>query len=87
MPLLFDSDYETLHKAGVTFEDQESPRLLISRKFPLPKDMYLADGLPTDAIDVLYVIPQNHNISGGDMFWVHPRLHRAESLFGNWFNG
>ena len=26
MPLLFDCDYETLHKAGVNFEEEESTR-------------------------------------------------------------
>lgn len=78
MPLLFDSDYETLQKAGVNFEEEEGTRFLMFKGFPLPKGVYLADGKPADAVDVLYVIPQNYNVSGGDMFWAHPRLHRAD---------
>ncbi|BAV50295.1 Uncharacterized protein MLTONO_5393 [Mesorhizobium loti] len=78
MPLLFDSDYEILRKAGVDFEEEDGAHFLIFKNFPLPKDIYLADGKPADAVDVLYVIPQNYNTSGGDMFWVHPRLHRAD---------
>jgi hypothetical protein len=29
-------------------------------------------------VDVLYVIPPNYNTEGGDMFWVHPYLERAD---------
>ncbi|PBB80025.1 hypothetical protein CK218_15305 [Mesorhizobium sp. WSM3879] len=78
MPLLFDSDYEILHKASVDFEEEDRARFLIFKNFSLPKDIYLVDEKPADAVDVLYVIPQNYNSSGGDMFWVHPRLHRAD---------
>ncbi|WP_095090373.1 E2/UBC family protein [Mesorhizobium sophorae] len=78
MSLLFDSDYAILNKAGVDFKEEEGARFLIFKKFPLSKGVYLADGKPADAVDVLYVIPQNYNASGGDMFWVHPRLHRAD---------
>ncbi|WP_404926426.1 E2/UBC family protein [Mesorhizobium sp. ORM16] len=77
-PLLVDSDYEILKKAGVDFEEEGAARFLIFKNFPLPRDIYLADGKPVDAADILYVIPQNYNSSGGDMFWVHPRLHRAD---------
>ncbi|MER9331463.1 E2/UBC family protein [Mesorhizobium sp. M0488] len=78
MPLLFNSDYEILKKAGLDFEEQEGARFLIFKNFPLPKGVYVADEKPADAVDVLYVIPQNYNISGGDMFWVDPRLYRAD---------
>ncbi|WP_027168873.1 E2/UBC family protein [Mesorhizobium sp. WSM3224] len=78
MPLLFDSDYEILHKAGVDFEEEDGARFLLFKNFPLPKDVYLVDEKPADAVHVLYVIPQNYNSSGGDMFWVHPRLHRSD---------
>lgn len=78
MPLLFDSDYEIINKAGLKCEEQQGTRFLIFKDFPLPKGVYLADGKPADAVHVMYVIPQNYNTSGGDMFWVHPRLHRAD---------
>ncbi|RWC01608.1 MAG: hypothetical protein EOQ57_13355 [Mesorhizobium sp.] len=78
MSLLFDSDYETLHKADVNFEEEESTRFLIFKSFPLPEGIYQGGGKPADVVDVLYVIPENYNSSGGDMFWVHPRLHRAD---------
>lgn len=78
MPLLFDSDYEYLEAHRLEVLEDEASRFLIFRNFPLPKGVYTADGEPRDAVDVLYVIPTNYNTAGGDMFWVHPRLQRAD---------
>ena len=38
-------------------------------------------------VEVLWIVPSDYNTSGGDMFWVHPALSRADgkeipSVFG-----
>lgn len=78
MPMLFDEDYTILEDAGLTFTEDETSRFFIFRDFPLPGGIYVAGSGPRMSVDVLYVIPASYNTSGGDMFWVHPRLVRAD---------
>jgi len=78
MALLFDEDYEILKDAGLTVKEDEALRFLIFRDFPLPDGIYTANGQPQTTVNVLYIIPPDYNTSGGDMFWVHPQLARAD---------
>lgn len=78
MPLLFDEDYVILAECGLQWTEDEPNRFLILKDFPLPSGVYTAAGQPRDVVDVLYVIPQNYNTEGGDMFWVYPYLERAD---------
>lgn len=77
MALLFDDDYRFLAEVGIDHTEDEPSRFLIFKDFSLPGNIYVANDLPRTAVDVLYVIPPNYNTAGGDMFWVHPRLYRA----------
>ncbi|MER9882094.1 E2/UBC family protein [Mesorhizobium sp. M0118] len=79
MTLLFDEDYQILKDAGLTFTEDEASRFFIFRDFPLPEDVYTANGQVRATVDVLYAVPPDYNTSGGDMFWVHPQLARADS--------
>ena len=76
--LLFDFDYEHLKEIGQEIEEDEGSRFLIFKNFPLPEGLYVSEGQPKEAVDVLYVIPENYNTSGGDMFWTFPLLARAD---------
>lgn len=78
MPLLFDADYEYLAANSLRHEEDESTRFLILRDFPLPEGVYISSGQPVPAVDVLYIIPPNYNTEGGDMFWLHPTISRAD---------
>lgn len=78
MPMLFESDYRYLAGIGMEYVEDEESRFLIFKNFPLPAGVYVSGGAPRDAVDVLYVIPPNYNTEGGDMFWVHPQLERAD---------
>ena len=78
MPLLFDSDYEHLKEIGQNFAEDEKNRFLIFKDLPLPEGQYVADGAAISFVDVLYIIPPNYNVAGGDMFWTNPMLARAD---------
>lgn len=78
MSLLFGEDYEFLRKSGLEFEEDEAQRFLIIKNFPLQTGLYAYNGNLLNQVEVLWVIPPNYNTSGGDMFWVHPALARAD---------
>jgi len=78
MPLLFDEDYKILREAGLEFEEDETQRFLIINNYPLPSGIYVYNGTPLSKVEVLWVLPANYNTTGGDMFWVHPALTRAD---------
>lgn len=80
MALLFDADYAHLAEVGQDVEEDEASRILIFKEFALPSGVYTADGTPRDSVDVLYVLPDNYNTEGGDMFWVRPQLARADGV-------
>jgi len=87
MALLFDEDYQILKEAGLEYEEDDESRFLIIKDFPLRKGLYVADGQPVESVNVLYVIPPNYNTQGGDMFWVHPQLGRADGKVIPQING
>mgnify|MGYP001306843265 CR=1 FL=1 len=78
MPLLFDGDYQILQESGLEIEEDEAQRFLVIKNFPLPPGLYAHNGTVLTQVEVLSVIPANYNTSGGDMFWVHPALVRAD---------
>jgi hypothetical protein len=78
MPLLFDTDYQTLQEAGLEVEEDEAQRFLVIKNFPLPPGLYSYNGNVLSHVEVLWIVPANYNTSGGDMFWVHPALARAD---------
>jgi hypothetical protein len=78
MALLFDEDYQTLAEANLAFIEDEATRFLIFTAFPLPEGLYVANGEPCKTVEVLYIIPENYNTSGGDMIWVYPMIARAD---------
>jgi hypothetical protein len=78
MGLLFDEDYKILQESGLEFEEDEAQRFLVIKNFLLPPAIYVHNGTPIDQVEILYIIPPNYNTSGGDMFWVHPALTRAD---------
>ena len=79
MPLLFDEDYEILAEAGLLISEDENARTLVFENFPLPPGMYVDNAAaPLLTARILYIIPPNYNTSGGDMFWTHPPLSRAD---------
>lgn len=80
MPLLFEDDYNTLRDARLNCEEEESSRFLVFKDFPLPESVYVSDNKSLQAVNVLYIIPPNYNTEGGDMFWVYPRLQRADGV-------
>ena len=73
MSLLFDSDYERLREAGLTFDEDDGRRFLVFLDIKLQDGQY---NVP--ACDILVVIPPNYPQAGNDMFWTHPRLHRTD---------
>lgn len=73
MPLLLDSDYESLREAGLHFDEDLGQRLFVFTAFTLPKDQYTVP-----SCDVLVVIPPNYPQAGNDMLWTHPRLYRVD---------
>jgi hypothetical protein len=78
MPLLFDSDYDYLKETGQEYVEDEAARFLILKQFPLPAGVFKTGGAPCATVDVLYIIPQNYNTEGGDMFWVNCKLERVD---------
>lgn len=78
MSLLFDEDYIILKESGLEFEEDENQRFLVIKNFPLPSGLYNYNGTVLDQAEVLWIVPSNYNTSGGDMFWVHPALTRAD---------
>ncbi len=78
MPLLFDGDYQILQESGLEVEEDENQRFLVIKNFPLAPGLYVHNGNVLTQVEVLSVIPANYNTSGGDMFWVHPALVRAD---------
>lgn len=78
MPILLDEDYEILKGSSLDFEEDETNRFLIIRKYPVTPDFYTYNGKVIDSVDVLVVIPANYNSSGTDMFWVNPPLSRKD---------
>lgn len=78
MALLFDDDYGCLKEVGFEYEEDEGSRFLLLKNFPLAAGLYVVAGNPSNAVDVLNVIPVNYNTVGPDMFWVYPQLARAD---------
>lgn len=78
MALLFDEDYELLRNVGLNYEESEAERFLVIKNFPLSHGLYVNGGVPLEQVEVLWVVPPDYNMSGGDMFWVHPPLTRAD---------
>jgi hypothetical protein len=78
MALLYDEDYLYLKESGLEYEEGEAQRFLVIKNFPLSPGLYVYVGKPIDQVEVLWVVPSDYNTSGGDMFWVHPPLTRAD---------
>jgi|WetSurMetagenome_2_1015567.scaffolds.fasta_scaffold00300_5 hypothetical protein len=78
MALLLDVDYKILGGSGLEYEEEEAYRFLIIKNFPLAQGLYAQNGSIIEQIEVLWIVPANYNTSGGDMFWVHPALVRAD---------
>ena len=78
MMLLHDEDYDLLNESGLGFEEDESQRFLIIKNFPLYNGLYVHSYRSLKQVEVLWIVPPNYNTSGGDMFWVHPALERAD---------
>ena len=78
MALLFDEDYQTLEESGLEHEEDQTHRFLVIKNFPLTNGLYVHAGVPLDQVEVLWIVPPDYNTSGGDMFWVHPALSRAD---------
>lgn len=78
MGLLFDEDYKILQESGLEFEEDETQRFIVVINFPLPSALYIYNGTLLDQVEVLWIVPANYNTEGGDMFWVHPALTRAD---------
>jgi hypothetical protein len=80
MSLLLDTDYAHLAEIGQNVLEDEEARFLIFKDFPLPEGHYVAADGPRSVVDVLYILPDNYNTAGGDMFWVAPMLSRADGV-------
>lgn len=78
MALLYEEDYEILKNSGLEYEEDEGQRYLIIKNFPLPTGLYVYGGSALEQVEVLWIVPTNYNTSGGDMFWVHPAMARAD---------
>lgn len=78
MALLFDGDYEVLDKSGLEYEESEADRFLVIKNFPLSAGLYVHGSDVLNSAEVLWVVPPDYNMSGGDMFWVYPALSRAD---------
>lgn len=78
MSLLFEEDYQYLKESGLDYEEDQGQRFLIIKNYPLPQSLHTQDGNPAEHIEVLWIVPSNYNTSGGDMFWVHPGVIRAD---------
>ena len=78
MRLLLDKDYEILREWGLEYEEDVSSGFLVLMNFPLLPGFYNFDGKVIETVEVLYIIPSNYNMSGGDMFWTHPYLTRMD---------
>ena len=76
--MLLDEDYEYLTEIGLEIEEVEGSRFVIFKNFKLPDNVYKSGSENLQVVDVLYVVPDNYNTSGGDMFWVHPYLERVD---------
>jgi hypothetical protein len=78
MSLLFEEDYLILKDSGLEYEEDETQRFFVIKNFPLVTGFYHHGGTSLDRVEVLWIVPPNYNTSGGDMFWVHPALARAD---------
>lgn len=78
MALLFDEDYLIIKESGLVYEEDENNRFLIIKNYPLPVGLYTSAMKPIEQVEVLWAVPSNYNTSGGDMFWIHPELKRAD---------
>lgn len=78
MGLLLEKDYEILKEWGLEYEEDISKGFLVLKNFPLQAGFYCFDGKVIETVEVLYIIPSNYNMSGGDMFWTHPYLTRVD---------
>lgn len=78
MALLFDEDYQIIKESGLEYEEDESQRFLLIKNFPLTPGLYVHSGAALEQVEILWVVPSDYNTSGGDMFWVHPALSRAD---------
>ena len=78
MELLLDKDYEILRESGLEYEEDINSGFLVLKNFPLLSGFYSFDGKALETVEVLYMIPTNYNMSGGDMFWTHPYLTRVD---------
>lgn len=78
MPLLFDEDYKIMDSSGLEYEENCAQRFLIIKNFPLSSGMYVSEGKILEYVEILWIVPHDYNTSGGDMFWVHPALCRAD---------
>jgi hypothetical protein len=72
VPILLDSDYESLRDAGIAFEEDVAQRFFVFLGIKPQGGQYT-----TPTCDVLVVIPPNYPQAGNDMFWTYPRLQRA----------
>ncbi len=78
MSLLLDEDYEYLQTTGLEYAEEEASRFLIIKNFEVDPSFYAAEGKPITHLEVLVQIPANYNMDGGDMFWTHPAVTRAD---------
>lgn len=78
MPLLRDVDYAHLKECGLQHAEDETQRHFVVCDYPLPEGLYCHNGTPRERVSVLLRIPTNYNISGCNMFWVHPSLKRVD---------
>ncbi len=78
MKLLLDKDYEILKEWGLEYEEDANSGFLVLMNFPLLPGFYSFNGRVIETVEVLYIIPSNYNMSGGDMFWTHPYLTRVD---------
>lgn len=73
MPLLLDSDYESLREAGLAFDEDTGQRFFIFLGVKPQEGQYAVS-----TCDVLVMIPPNYPQAGNDMFWTFPRLLRSD---------
>lgn len=77
--MLLDEDYQYLESVGLVITEVEEQRFLIFENFSVPRNIYVGpDGEPITECQILYVVPEDYNQSGGDMFWTFPQLRRAD---------
>ncbi|MDF2449513.1 MAG: hypothetical protein K0R26_2017 [Bacteroidota bacterium] len=80
MKLLFDDDYKLLDESGLKYQEDFDQRFLVINNYPLQKGQYIFGGKPLTEVGVLVIIPENYNMSGGDMFWTDLPIERADGI-------